>query len=186
MSVQYKGGVNFDVIPQIRQAVSIAEAIFSRYGYVLFINSARDSTHKIGSLHYIGAAVDFRSKGLPSNVKQSIFSELKAKFPLPTWWTDLEDLGTSNEHFHIEYKPAKYSEADPYSVEPEDILTSYLPTDQDNIFFPSGEPPIDQPYPRYPSGTVPPQYFTPYEQPIDWKILLMAAFGIYLLIELTD
>jgi len=183
---EFRGGVNFDVIPQIRQAVSRIETIFSKYGYIPYITSAKDSTHSVGSLHYIGAAIDLRSHGLPGNIKQLIFNDLRFNFPLPTWWADLEDRGTTNEHYHLEYKPAKQGASDPYSVEPEDILTSYLPTGQDNIFFPPGEPPIDQPYPQYPPGTIPPEYFTPYEQPIDWKILIMAAFAVYFLIDLSD
>ncbi len=187
MAAEFKGGVNFDVVPQIRSAVSRIETIFSKYGYIPFITSARDSTHTVGSLHYIGAAIDFRSQGLPQNVKQSIFRDLQSSFPVPTWWVDLEDYGTSNEHYHLEYKPAKRADIDPYSVDPVDIMTMYLPQDSgDNIFFPQAEPPINRPFPRYPAETIPPQYFTPYEQQVDWKILLMAAFGVYLLIELMD
>jgi hypothetical protein len=205
MSVQYKGGVNFDVVPQIRQAVSQIETIFARYGYVLVITSARDSNHSVGSLHYIGGAVDFRSQGLPSNVKQSIYQTLKQMFPLPTWWFDFEDQGTINEHYHLDYKPAKYAEAepsqidpsqidpsqiDPFAVAPDDIMSSFLPTGQQqddlSIWFPQPSPPIETPYPQYPPGTIPPQYFTPYELPVDWKILVMAAVAVYLLIEFTD
>jgi hypothetical protein len=186
MSVQYKGGVNFDVIPQIRSAISQAETIFSRYGYILIITSAKDSTHESGSLHYIGAAVDFRSKGLPENIKQEIFRQLQAVFRLPVWWIDLENLGGLQEHYHLEYKPAKRVDIDIYSVDPADWMTSFLPGEPDNVLFPQPEPPIEQPYPQYPPGTIPPQYFTPYEQPVDWKIILLAAVGVYLLIEFTS
>lgn len=185
MAVQYDPRVNFDVVPQIRQALSIIETVFSRFGYIPLVTSARDRTHKVGSLHYLGAAMDIASQGLPLNVRQSIYNQLKSTFPLPTWWFDWEDQGTANEHYHLEYKPAKYSELDPYSVEPSDMLT-YLPGESDNILFPQPEMAIQQGYPQYPSGTVPPQYFTPYEQPIGWLAIVGIIIAGWIFLELTE
>lgn len=191
MSVEFKGGVNFDVIPQIRQAVSRIETIFSRYRYIPVITSARDSTHEVGSLHYIGAAIDFRSKGLPENIKQSIFRDLQSAFPVPTWWVDLENFGGALEHFHLEYKPAKRADIDPYSVDPADLMTTFLPTDQQsqddmNAWFPQPSPPIETPYPQYPTGTIPPQYFTPYEQSPGWLMIIGIIIAGWIFLELTE
>lgn len=190
MATQFKPGVNFDVIPQIRGAVSKIESIFSRYGFIPVITSAKDSTHLPGSLHYIGAAIDLRSKGLPENIKQSIYGDLQNSFPSPTWFVDLESYGQAQEHFHIQYNPAQRADIDPYSVDPTDILTSFLPMEQPTYFTASGDnayiPDSASNYPSYPSGTIPPQYFTSYELPVDWLAIILVIVGGWLFLELTE
>jgi hypothetical protein len=190
MAAQFKPGVNFDVVPQIRGAVSRIESIFSRYGYIPVITSARDSTHSPSSLHYIGAAIDIRSKGLPDSIKQSIYSDFQSNFSLPTWFVDLESPGGFQEHFHLQYEPAKRADIDPYSVEPTDVMTTWLPMVQPEFFTASGDqgyiPDSTGDYPRYPSGIIPPQYFTPYELPVDWLTIILVIVGGWLFLELTE
>lgn len=38
----------------------------------------------------------------------------------------------------------------------------------------------DDPYPRYPEGTLPAQYFTPIEQPVSWPMIVITAGAFYL------
>lgn len=180
MSVEYSPRVNFDVVPQIRNAVSILENIFAQYGLILLITSAKDASHTPGSLHYIGAAIDLRSKGIPNDVKQRIYSAIKSAFPMPTWWTDLEFLGGTQEHFHLGYNPARQHADAGYS----DIISSFLPTNQSNVPDSGYIPDSDSPFPSYPAGTIPPEYFTPVEQPIDWTIYVAVA-GLALILLLV-
>jgi len=102
MAVQFKPGVNMRVIPQILDALSKIEHIFARYSYIPVVTSANDGSHSSNSLHYIGAALDIRSKGLPSDIKSQIHSVLQGTFRTP-WYIKLEYPNQDNEHFHIQY-----------------------------------------------------------------------------------
>jgi hypothetical protein len=73
----------------------------------LFITSAQDSTHMSGSAHYVGLAVDFRTKNFPSDdakeeFKMRMAQRLGARYDLV-----LEDLGGPNEHLHVELDPKR-------------------------------------------------------------------------------
>lgn len=103
MPVVFKQGVNFSVIPQIADAVSRIDPIFTANGFEIVITSANDSTHAPGSAHYYGAAIDIRTKGLPSKIKTTIFNTLKKMFPLPPWFLQLEFSGGLMEHIHLQY-----------------------------------------------------------------------------------
>ena len=91
------------VVPQILDALSKIEHIFAIDGYIPVVTSANDRNHSVGSLHYIGAAIDLRSKGLPPRVKEAIYNRLKATFKTPPWFLLWEDQSGSNEHFHLQY-----------------------------------------------------------------------------------
>ena len=180
MAVEFKGGVNFEVIPQIRDAVSKLEHIFARFNLVPIVTSAKDSVHGSNSLHYIGAAVDLRSKGIPATVKNAIYGSIKATFPAPTWYTDLEFPGGNNEHFHIGYNPARRASID------SGIVYSYLPSDQPSFEIDTGDqgysadPNTEYPA-TYPEGTIQPQYFTPYELKPGWMVYIgVALFAVFL------
>ena len=103
MAVQFKPGVNMRVVPQILAALSKIENIFAQHGFIPVVTSANDSSHSPGSLHYIGAAIDIRSKGLPFNVKNAIYAAMKSAFPTPPWYILLEDKGGYNEHYHLQH-----------------------------------------------------------------------------------
>ena len=40
-------------------------------------------------------------------------------------------------------------------------------------------------YPRYPEGTIPPQYFTPIEQPVSWPMIVLVGAAFYLFLTWT-
>lgn len=73
----------------------------------LVITSINDSTHKEDSKHYKNEAVDLRSKNFDP-WKKSLFVIEFMKLLNATGGTQyvvlLENLGTPNEHFHIQVK----------------------------------------------------------------------------------
>lgn len=84
----------------------IAETIFSAHGHDTVVTSINDGRHSAKSRHYIGFAVDLRSKHIhPPDVKDQILDKLKAG--LPGYDVLLEGLGTPNEHYHLEYDPRR-------------------------------------------------------------------------------
>jgi hypothetical protein len=90
--------------PVIWTALPIIEAIFDHLEKDVIITSARDSTHSANSLHYAGRAIDLRSQHLSPSYKQLVLSQLKITLGRD-WDVLLEDPGTTNEHYHLEYQP---------------------------------------------------------------------------------
>lgn len=91
--------------PEIFFGLVVLERIFSSYGYDTVVTEATGGTHKDGSLHYKGLALDIRSKHIPD--KDTKFSILEDAKELLTRDFDiiLEAFGTESEHYHIEYDP---------------------------------------------------------------------------------
>ena len=71
--------------------------------YTMFVTSGNDSTHRRGSKHYTDEALDFRTKHLPSRVKQLLVAAVKQRLGRH-FDVILEDLGKPNEHLHVEYQ----------------------------------------------------------------------------------
>lgn len=68
----------------------------------LWITSCRDGKHGRGSLHYVGLALDLRSKNLPDKAGfiRALAKSLGAQYDVI-----LEAEGKRNEHFHVEFQP---------------------------------------------------------------------------------
>jgi hypothetical protein len=67
------------------------------------ITSANDSQHMAESLHYRGAALDFRTK---HTGRSKAIADAVQKVLAPLGFDVLlEDAGGENEHLHVEYDP---------------------------------------------------------------------------------
>lgn len=89
--------------PQMLIALRVVQEEFSRYGLDTVVTSGNDSTHMSGSLHYKGAALDFRTKhaaGIATGIVQGIKKTLA---PLG-FDVVFEAVGKDNEHCHVEYQ----------------------------------------------------------------------------------
>ena len=64
--------------PEILLAIIIADKIWSDNGQNLVITSITDGTHSANSRHYIGMAVDFRTRYFDESTKKAVFDELKS------------------------------------------------------------------------------------------------------------
>jgi len=63
--------------PEILFAVVAAERAYNRAGQELVVTSCVDSKHSRGSLHYLGCAVDVRTRDVPSDAIQAIVAEIR-------------------------------------------------------------------------------------------------------------
>lgn len=70
------------------------------------VTSGTDGTHRIGSKHSSGDAVDFRTKNFPTLASKQRFVVALQQELGPEYQVFLEGLGTPNEHCHVEYDPA--------------------------------------------------------------------------------
>ena len=85
--------------PEILVAVMAAERAYNRAGYELVVTSCADSKHSRGSLHYAGAAVDLRTRGVPADVIQAIVAEIRESLGADF------DVVLEDTHLHVEYQP---------------------------------------------------------------------------------
>lgn len=107
MLLRLKPGVRLQSLkPQMLIALSAVSAIWQAAGAAsLTITSANDSRHGQNSLHYAGAAFDFRTNDLPLRLDpRQLAREVKIALG-PDFDVLLEDYGQPNEHLHVEWDP---------------------------------------------------------------------------------
>lgn len=90
--------------PEIFHAIATAADVWENYGAdELIVTSLNDGSHRQGSYHYTGDAVDIRTKNLPSSAAKRNARDLLAGRLGKDFDVILEDLGGSNEHVHLEW-----------------------------------------------------------------------------------
>lgn len=96
-----KKGVQFkSVSPQVYYAIGIAEIVYLDRGYRLVVTAGTDGQHKTGSLHYLGLAVDLRTRELSPTDLDYIYHKLNSILD-PMGYDVLKE----DTHIHIEYDP---------------------------------------------------------------------------------
>ena len=80
-------------------ALIIANDVLTSFGYDCVLTEATGGKHSSGSLHYIGNAIDLRTRHIPP-IKQD---EIKIK--LKEALGDQYDVVLERDHFHIEFQP---------------------------------------------------------------------------------
>lgn len=83
--------------PAIVLAIMIAAGVYEREGLELVVTSLADGQHSRGSLHYVGAAVDFRiyPESNPEDLRQRLAEALGGDF----------DVVLESNHIHVEWQP---------------------------------------------------------------------------------
>lgn len=100
-----KSGVNLkDLAPQMALGYCIVAGVYARLNCVCTITSGNDSTHKEGSLHYVGEALDFRTHTVSRQVLDELVAGVKEALG-DNFDVVLESRGLPNEHLHVEYDP---------------------------------------------------------------------------------
>lgn len=75
--------------------------VFARNGYAFCLTEKDGGKHMVGSLHYKGFAIDFRSWVVPYDKRPALLAQLKRE--LGSDWDVIEE----DDHFHAEYQPKK-------------------------------------------------------------------------------
>jgi hypothetical protein len=111
MSLLFKEGVQMKwLVPQMLLAVEVVQDEFKQQGLDTVITSITDGVHKQNSLHYIGRALDFRTKHAAGIMKGVAARIAKRLHPLG-FDVLFEHVGEENEHLHVEWDP-KFPEED--------------------------------------------------------------------------
>ncbi len=82
-------------------ALLIAGSIFAEQQMDMWITSGDDGSHSAKSLHWLGCAVDLRTRHLPDTVITRIVTLLKLAL------SDAYDVVLESTHIHIEWDPGK-------------------------------------------------------------------------------
>ena len=85
--------------PELILALIVAETVFNEEDVELVITSAIDGKHSRGSLHYVGAAVDLRTRQLSKEAVIRVQNRLAASLGLDY------DVVLEKTHLHVEFQP---------------------------------------------------------------------------------
>lgn len=100
MSLSIKEGVRIQGLrPETVLACQIIEGAFRDAGHPCTITAGIDGTHMAGSLHYVGCAVDIRTRDLQPSELETLKAELAKRL------TKEFDVVLEGDHFHVEYQP---------------------------------------------------------------------------------
>ena len=95
--IRIKTGVTPHNLVILAAAANIAQIL----DITLVVTSGTDGTHKTGSKHYSGDALDFRTVNLIASIIPAIIARLQRRLG-PAYQVLLE---TSPPHIHVEYDP---------------------------------------------------------------------------------
>jgi hypothetical protein len=96
--------------PEMSMGNDIVADVFEKRSYDCIITSANDGRHGVGSLHFSGQALDYRTKHITGSTRSVTIASLigEARRNLGADFDVIhEDYGGDNEHLHVEYQPKK-------------------------------------------------------------------------------
>ena len=103
MSLSIKAGVRLHGIrPEMNIAATVVEGAYRDSGLNCTITCGMDGKHSMGSLHYAGAALDFRTNDVPKEKLEPLRKLIVERLP-----TDF-DVILEGDHFHVEHQPKTY------------------------------------------------------------------------------
>jgi len=99
--LSYKPGVKlFGLKTEILAAIAVAESVYTHYGVPCVVTSVTEGEHSPGSRHYIGQAIDIRTRNVPNEAMLS-----KIVVSIKDALTDEYDVVLETTHLHIEVDP---------------------------------------------------------------------------------
>jgi hypothetical protein len=104
MALEIKAGVRLmGLMPEMCVALIAIERLFVNIGHTCVITSGIEGKHAADSKHYVGAALDFRTRELDSFTAQRLAKDAQRALG-DDYWVQLEA-----DHMHVQYRPAKHN-----------------------------------------------------------------------------
>lgn len=98
--MRIKSGVLLESLsPQMVLAALIVDRAYSDHAHECTITSGSDGKHKAGSLHYVGDALDFRTRDVEEAVMTELVATIKERLG------ENYDVVVEADHLHCEYDP---------------------------------------------------------------------------------
>ena len=83
----------------------IIDGCYAQLGFACVITAGDDGTHKVGSLHYEGKALDFRTKHVPRDKLDALLGLIAARLGDQDFEWLMESRDQPYEHLHVELDP---------------------------------------------------------------------------------
>ena len=98
--MKFKSSVRMDVLtPQMVLGAMMVQIALQKEDIEMIITSISDGTHSKNSLHYVGNAIDIRTRHVPSWKHSDMVSAIKGGLGQHF------DVVLESDHIHIEYDP---------------------------------------------------------------------------------
>ncbi len=99
--IKLKSGVSLKGLkPEMHVGLNIVNSVYQEMGYHTIVTSCNDGKHSRGSLHYVGLAIDFRTRHMKDQTEKKHLRDRAAKALGKEFDTVLEV-----DHLHVEYQP---------------------------------------------------------------------------------
>jgi len=101
--LRIKRGVKIKgVQPELMLAAQIVDGIYASYNNAeCVITAARDGTHMTKSFHYVGYALDFRTRHIPIGWREKLKDQIARALG------DEFDVVLEKTHIHVEFDPTQ-------------------------------------------------------------------------------
>lgn len=85
--------------PEMVLACSIIDSLFIEAAIEFVITEGTGGKHGPGSLHYVGLAIDVRSRDIPGQVLPTLLADMKENLGAEF------DVVMETDHIHVEFQP---------------------------------------------------------------------------------
>lgn len=85
--------------PEMALALTVADQVYGAHGYDLVVTEGTGGKHGVGSLHYVGLAVDLRASNVAAPFVGVIAADLGKALGAEY------DVVAESDHIHVEHQP---------------------------------------------------------------------------------
>ncbi len=87
--------------PEMLILISICESVYKSFSQELVLTSVCDGTHSTNSRHYLGCAIDTRTRYFDKEDIEKVATEIRNRIGSEFY------LLVEKDHFHISFKPKR-------------------------------------------------------------------------------
>ncbi len=99
--IKLKPGVSLKGLKtEMHVGLGIVNSVYQEMGYHTIVTSCNDGKHSRGSLHYVGLAIDFRTRHMKDQAEKDKLTDQAAEALGQEFDAVLE-----SDHLHVEYQP---------------------------------------------------------------------------------
>jgi hypothetical protein len=105
--MHFKNGVYLDIQPEMAKGLPLIDAAYDDLGLdaECVVTSANDGRHMDGSLHYLGRAVDLRTRDLHEDVIRKLANALRMRLNGSSIINRPYQVVVEKDHIHVEWQP---------------------------------------------------------------------------------
>lgn len=98
LSIKKGAEVNALTVPALLALIVVNE-VYTKYGFDCVLTEGSGGKHGRASLHYVGNAIDIRTRNVPASAVEGIAEDIRNALG------EQYDVIVEGTHLHIEYQP---------------------------------------------------------------------------------